>query len=332
MNYPQALLRAVCTITDVRIVQFVLTLTADFLSYDTDRRVRFFTRPGAPPGETRPFVLPFLQLVGTANSGARVPSVEQNPYVLDHAAQIASLMLSVDCSDAPAASGMLAWIMTQLRQYGAPGPRQVKLTEVAVQSLMVLVRSELLCRLFVEEQGVERLMPLLASRNAQLVYDVLFSLWTLSLHAELVPAIERAGATSAVARLFRVGVPLKVLRMGAAMLVNVARHPACKDSVAEICETHVGEVVDSLLHAENKITDPELVRSGYAYGSSPVAGPLADSATRFLPHVPEPYSYLVHVASHAHRPAAPPCSWTTCTSCERLSAPTGERSHLWSGT
>jgi hypothetical protein len=267
--YPQALLKCVMNITDVRVVQYVLTLAADFLAYDPSGRARLFTRPGGPAGDARPFLLPFLQLVGTANSGARVPSLEVNPYVLEQAASIAAALLSADCSDASAASGMLAWIMTQLRQFGSAQPRQVKLTSVAVASLMTLLRNDYLRNLFVEERGIERLMPLLAARNTQIVYDVLFCLWAVSLQAALVPALERGGATSAVARLARVGMPLKVLRMAVAMLAGVVRHPDCGDSVAEICETHVGEVVEALLASDPKITDPELVRDARRHDGTP---------------------------------------------------------------
>lgn len=217
---------------------------------------------------SRPYLLPFLQLVGTSGSGARISSLDANSYVLEHAAALSAAVLAVDAtSDPHATSSLLAWVMTHIRLFGSSVPKQVKVTEVAVSALMALLRNDTVRRLFVEEKGIERLVPLCASRNTQLLYEAGFCLWSLSLTSDYCPLLERTGAVTAVSRLLRTGMPQKVLRVCAAMLVNVARNPACADSVAEICETHVPEVVTSLLAAATSAmneggaaADPELVR------------------------------------------------------------------------
>jgi V-ATPase subunit H len=260
-RYPQALLKVLINITDVRLLQYALTLIADFLSVDTQNRAKYFTRPGAPPADRRLHFLPFLQLVGTSGSGAVISSLDANPYVLEHAAICASLLLTADCSDAHATSSMLAWVMTHIKNYGSPNTKQVKVTEVAVSALRILLRHDFLRSLFVDEHGVERLLPMLTARNVQLLYETAFCLWALSLHQPTCPLLERSGAVSGVARLARTSnMPLKVLRVSLAMLANVARHPDCGDSLAEICETHVPETVEALLNQEPKINDPEMVR------------------------------------------------------------------------
>lgn len=122
--FPAALLRVLENITDVRIVQYALTLIVDFLEADVAGRARFFAGAGAPG------VLPFLQLVGTAGSGARIASVDADAYVLEYASRAAALVLSADASDETAVSGLLAWVLANVKQHGSTAPRQVKVTEV----------------------------------------------------------------------------------------------------------------------------------------------------------------------------------------------------------
>ena len=250
----------------------------------------------------KPYVLPFLQLVGTSGSGARVSALDADPFILERAASIAATMLATDAGDPLATSSLLAWIMTHVKQYGSAVPAQAKVTEVAVTALAVVLRNDFLRRLFVEERGVERLVAMASARSAQLVYEVTFCLWAISLVPDYCPELERTGAVTAVGRIFRAGMPVKVrvrpryclrssmnssgrqsfanavvlhsacplaptdtvlfqvLRVAAALLVNVSRHPACGDSVAEVCETHVPEVVEMLLGSDPRLSDPELVR------------------------------------------------------------------------
>ena len=309
------------TITDIRILQYALTLLEDFLVADAAGRTKYFTKPGAqatvrairalagdtglrrshavggshcficfrdPRSTPRPlslcvailftrfalcaqdgkqhvFVLPFLQLVGTSGSGARISSLDADPYILERAATIAAHLLATDSSDAVATSSLLAWVMTHVKLYGSAVTAQVKVTEVAVSALQILLRNDFLRRLYVEEHGVERLVHMVGTRNSQLVYEVAFCLWAVSLVGEYCPILEQTGAVTSVARLVRANMPLKVLRVSCSLLVNVARHPQCGDSVAEICETHVPSVVDSLLASDPRISDPELVSSVCSY-------------------------------------------------------------------
>lgn len=132
--YPRALLKALLQISDVRVIQYVLTLIVDFLEADVERRARFFARAGAPEhnasGGAPVFPLPFLQLVGASGSGARIASVDANPYVLELAARAGALLLSVDPRDDTAVSGMLAWVLSNIKLAGSSFPRQVKVSEV----------------------------------------------------------------------------------------------------------------------------------------------------------------------------------------------------------
>ena len=260
LRYPQALLKVLLNITDVRLIQYALTLAEDFLTGDSRSRAPLFHKPGGSPAGG-PHMLPFLQLVGTGGSGAVISSLDANAYVLERAAACAALLLSADCRSPHATSSMLAWVMTHIRNFGAAGARQVKVTEVAVTALRVLLRNDLLRQLFVDEEGIQRLLPMLSARNTQMLYDAVVCLWTLALHAPTCAALERAGAVAGVARLARGALPLKVLRVSLAMLAAVAKQPDCADSLAEICESHVPETVDALLVQEPRVTDVELVRA-----------------------------------------------------------------------
>jgi hypothetical protein len=159
LAYAGALLRVLETIFDVRVVQYALTLIVDFLEADVAARARFFTN-----------VLPFLQLAGVQGSGAKVDSADVAPYVLEHASRAAALVLSVDQSDPTTVVSMLGWVQTSVKLYGANNsPRQVKVTETAVEALMVLLRAEYFRELFVEQGGISRILPILSSLNPQLV-------------------------------------------------------------------------------------------------------------------------------------------------------------------
>lgn len=223
-RYPQALMKVLLTITDVRVLQFALTLMEDFLSVDTAARAKHFYDPvaasggAASAGGVRIHFLPLLQLVGTPGSGAAISSLDANTYILERAATCAALLLSVDASDHHATASLLGWILGQLRSFGGANPKQMKVTEVAAQALRIGLRNTIVRALFVDGHGVEGLVPLLGARNTQLIYDVTFCLWALSLDASFAPVLEKAGAVSSVARLARIGMPVKVLRMAFALM------------------------------------------------------------------------------------------------------------------
>lgn len=252
-------------ITDVRIIRYALTLLRDFIETDPVNRVRYLTSPGKPPqtissiSSNSLHILPFLQLVGTSGSGTKILSTDADPYVLENAALCAAFMIAVDPSNETATSGMLAWILTNIKLFGSLLPRQVKVTEVATESLMILLRNEFIRTIFIEERGHERVVPMLTARNTQLLYDAIFCLWMLSLYRNTTQELERAGTTTAIARLCRSDMPLKVLRLSLSILSNITKNPLCTDSLADICETHVPEVVQSILNTDPPINDPELL-------------------------------------------------------------------------
>lgn len=161
--YAGALLRVLETIFDVRVVQYALTLIVDFLEVDAAGRARYFLVGGAGG------VLPFLQLAGVQGSGARVDSLDVDPYILEYASRAAALVLSVDQSDPTTVVSMLSWVQTSVKQFGSSSPRQVKVIEASMEALMVLLRAEYFRNLFVEQGGISRILPMLTSLNPQLV-------------------------------------------------------------------------------------------------------------------------------------------------------------------
>jgi V-type H+-transporting ATPase subunit H len=262
-------------VSDVRVIQYALTLLRDFIEADPERRARLVTRPGAGPGAAL-HVMPLLQLVGTSGSGARILSADAHPFVVEQAAAVAACMVVADPSDEAATSGFLSWVLTNMKLFGgAAASRQVHVSEVAVEALMVLMRSEYLRALLLEERGVERLLPLLAARNAQIAYDAGFCLWVLSLHrpgagagagagAVAAPTgvqeLERGGAVAALANAVRTGQPLKLLRVTIGTLANLARAPGAAGAAAcrELALTHVPGVLAQMLALDPRVPDPEL--------------------------------------------------------------------------
>jgi hypothetical protein len=257
------------SVSDVRVIQYALTLLRDFVEGDPERRARLVTRPGAGPGAAI-FVQPVLQLVGTSGSGARILSAEAHPYVVEQAAVVAACMVAADPSDEGATSGFLSWVLTNIKLFGAEAPPQARVSEAAAQALMVLMRSEYLRALLLEERGVERLLPLLAARNAQIAYNAGFCLWVLSLHrpgsgaagagVTGVEELARGGAVAALAAAARTGQPMKLLRVVLGTLANVARAPGAAGAAAraELALTHVPGVLAQLLALDPRVPDPEL--------------------------------------------------------------------------
>ena len=132
--YPRALLRVLVNVRDVRVIQFALTLLCDFLQADVERRSRFLL---AEHGELT--MQSLLQLFGATGSGARITSTDANPYVLECATRAAALLLSLDAPATDvfrlsAITSMVAWVQSNLRLYGSPSPKQVKVTEVRARS------------------------------------------------------------------------------------------------------------------------------------------------------------------------------------------------------
>lgn len=254
-------------LTDIRVLQYALTLIEDFLSVDSANRARFFTEAAsrsAGAGHAYSMYLPFLQLIGVSGTGAVISALDANTYVVERAATCVALLVVASAeADPSTTAGILSWSMTHIRNYGAPNAKQAKVTEVAMATLRILLRLGMMRELFVAERGVESLLPPLSARNTQLLYDTVFCMWALSLDKDIAPHLERTGAVAGVARLARPTMPLKVLRMSLAMLANCLRVPdsaASSDALSEIVESHVPETVDALLGQEPKISDPELVR------------------------------------------------------------------------
>jgi hypothetical protein len=135
--YPASLLQVLDNMTDVRVMQYTLTLVCDFLGADVERRAAAFLR-----GHAAPALKTLMQMMGTSSSGARISSREANPYVLEHAARAAATLLSVDPSDQAALAGMLAWVHTNLKLFGSSMPAQVKVTEVRCFSSACDARGE----------------------------------------------------------------------------------------------------------------------------------------------------------------------------------------------
>jgi hypothetical protein len=99
-------------------------------------------------------VVPFLQLMGAPGSGARISSLDADPYVLELAGLTAARLLAAEPALTPATSVLLAFVMSQARHSGSLLPRQAKVTEVAVTALMLLLGNESIRAVFVEVRAV----------------------------------------------------------------------------------------------------------------------------------------------------------------------------------
>jgi V-type H+-transporting ATPase subunit H len=224
-RYPQALLRVLVNITDVRILQYALTLIEHFLAFDPVNRSSYFYRPNTQSENKVPFFLPFLQLVGTVNSGARINSLDANLYVLERSSAILSHLLSVDAIvDKNATSGFLAWILTFIKSYNSSNLKQLKLCEVALASLNILLKNEDIKEIFLhQEEGLEKLIPLLTAKNTQILYNTVLVFWTISLQSSNLQLLWKSNCLIYIIRLVRLNMPLKILRLSFGILTNLLK-------------------------------------------------------------------------------------------------------------
>jgi hypothetical protein len=110
------------------------------------------------------------------------------------------------------------------------------------------------------DTGAHRLVAMLAANSPQLAYASLHCLWLLSLSRRFNALLHGAGAPVATLRVLRPDAPLKVLRMGLALLVNLMKDPACGDTVTLVVESgQTGAVLEALAVADPPLTDPELL-------------------------------------------------------------------------
>ena len=109
---------------------------------------------------------------------------------------------------------------------------------------MILLRSDDLMLVFLSlDDSLPCLVALLATHNTQLLYDALHCLWLTSLRRANHGALERARAPLHVLRALRPGLPVKVLRVGLGLLVNLMKNAQCADTMALVVESAAAEAV-----------------------------------------------------------------------------------------
>ena len=281
--YPRALLRVLVNIRDVRVIQYILTLLCDFLQTDLERRSRYLllehgeltltsllqlvgtTGSGTTVTSTdvNPYVLEYAARAASLLLSVGTP------------AGVAPPLASITC--------LMAWVQNNLRLFGSSSAKQAKVTEVrcalcacveatssltpsfspprtplppffsyvlalrlqvAVESLMILLRSDDLMLVFLSlDDSLPCLVALLATHNTQLLYDALHCLWLTSLRRANHGALERARAPLHVLRALRPGLPVKVLRVGLGLLVNLMKNAQCADTMALVVESAAAEAV-----------------------------------------------------------------------------------------
>lgn len=209
--YAMTLLKVASNISDARVLRYVVTLVEDLLAQNTRVRAALFVRPGSPVPETAALL--------------RLLAGSTDAYVLNKVVTSLAYLVSVRPDDATAAATLLAWILRQLQVAGSGGAALIDRPAVrtAVSGLSIILRSDEMREAVHSEHGVERLIPLLATSNVQLLYEVAFCMWAMSLHEPALPLMVSCGAIKALVRLVRTGQRDKVLRMAFAAMANAVR-------------------------------------------------------------------------------------------------------------
>jgi len=191
--------------SEAKVLDYVTTKMEDVLSSETSKRAQFFLC-----GKEKMDSAPFMRLVRGPDS---VYQQRTATIVLAH--------LLTECPSDPYI--LLEWILEALTE----GKGRSAVMRIAVQALSILLKDTKVRLLFGEKEGVFYLSKLLRQQggeaNAQLLYEITFSLWTLSLVGSLQASFLDSRTIPALVDQVTAAPREKVVRMALATLRLLAQ-------------------------------------------------------------------------------------------------------------
>ncbi|CAM9186984.1 unnamed protein product [Sphacelaria rigidula] len=203
-KYVRLLMKLMGNLTsDTRAQQFAVSRTEDIVAEDISRRARLFCEPGKPLDQT-----PFLRVISSGDAAVQ---------------QIASVSLALLIVSLKAETESLtAWICRQL----STGRGRSQGVRGAVQALCVLLRDDDARIMFTRHGGVGSLTKILRmqggdSSMSQLLYELCFCLWSVSLCEEARHDFMSCGAVPILAQQVAAASTEKVIRVSLAALKHL---------------------------------------------------------------------------------------------------------------
>lgn len=188
-------------------LQYILTIISDIIAYDPERVDLFH-------GLVERGIDPYAPLLRLLN--------RNNWYILKTTMDVVSQLLST--VDAPVPrfhhDVFVKWLVRMLQATNLP--------DYAVPPIIVAMSRVLRVSdnrvTFAKAEGITVLSPLLSrNENAQLLYNVCFSLWLLSYNSEAVSAMNAPGLLQGLVELCRTAPKEKVVRVTLAALRNIVK-------------------------------------------------------------------------------------------------------------
>jgi len=207
-TYAELFLLLLVKINKEETLQYLLTLIDQLLT-DNPQAVSIFLKLSAK-NSTFPFE-PLLRLLNRANldwyTNAKVSSVT------------ATLMSEATNISEEQVKFLVHWLREQLKK------SEEKDVCNAVSALQKLARKDVFRLTFAEYEGLQLLVNVLdtKSKNFQILYDTLYSLWLLSYHKQVADQLAKnTNAINSIASVLKRGIAKeKVTRMCLAILVNL---------------------------------------------------------------------------------------------------------------
>uniref|UniRef100_I2CP76 V-type proton ATPase subunit H n=1 Tax=Nannochloropsis gaditana (strain CCMP526) TaxID=1093141 RepID=I2CP76_NANGC len=229
------LLKLLNSVSDLVIQQYALTQLQDILSDNLPQRAPLFSHDGGKTFDALPFLRAF--------DGSDL-------YCKQSAATVMALLFKVMDGDL---DGFVSRICSELSNSRNPS------IKVIVSPLALLLRTEKSRLVFGAHGGVgflTKLLKLQGSRgNAQLLYELIFCLWTLTFHEELKQDFIANGTVPVLAEQVSTAPREKVIRVSLAALHNLC-YGRLDVLNAEMISCGLPKTLDNLL--DRKWTDVEL--------------------------------------------------------------------------
>ncbi|KAJ4459115.1 putative V-type proton ATPase subunit H [Paratrimastix pyriformis] len=205
----EVLLSALSKTTALEPLSYLLLMIDNTLKAHPEGIEMIHTIARRSPRDNSPFTI-FLRLLNRTD-----------PYIRSKALHIlCSLLGALNDVQGEVVDAFYQSIYANLRR-----PEDAEGLNVAVSALQIVLRKQNLRLKFFHEHGLDLLLPLVASKaaNVQLLYQVIFCVWLMSFnHVEIIPGLLQANIIPLLIQVLKTQLKEKVIRVTLAILKNMS--------------------------------------------------------------------------------------------------------------
>jgi len=192
----------------------------------------------------------FLQLPDPYNSFLRLMNTRTDNYCAAKAVKLLALLIIKSPGAASEAhiGDILRWCNDKLRNASE--------VAIALEGLQTLLRNDHIRTIFAQQDGLGKLCSVLKIPNlsSQLIYETLYCLWLMSYNKEISDSFSKTNVIARIVEILKTIQKEKVIRVGLAILVNIAN---MGENNQQMIEAKIGRVLD--LFNQKRWADDDLV-------------------------------------------------------------------------